>query len=317
MNKSWGRGTANLATETLARAAHLYFILGLTQAEVAKRLGITRFKVHRLLSQARETGMVRIEIDVPFTDRLNLEATLMDRYELTAAYICPSDETEEIPLSAVIGQYSSGVVSNLLREGQTITTSWGKTLRSLATTIETGSVQNLSVVSMIGSLSTRSSQDKYEAATVLANRLGAECFYLPGPIFCDSIEAKQAIDAQPAVQLAKQMAQSADIALMSIGGREMSSIRESGVTSEEAYALAVAAGSVGNFLGRFVDAEGRPMDHPLNSLCLGIGPDDISEIPVRVLCAGGAHKIDAIRGALRRKAATIFVTDEKTARSLI
>ena len=55
---------------------------------------------------------------------------------------------------------------------------------------------------MIGSLSTRTDQDKYEAATVLAERLGAEGFYLPGPILCDTVAAKEAIIAQPAAQIA-------------------------------------------------------------------------------------------------------------------
>lgn len=316
MNRSWGRASPNGATETIARAAHLYYVLGLTQAEVAKRLNITRFKVHRMLNQARETGMVRIEIDVPFTERLKMEASLIDAYGLAAAFVCPSDETESTPLSTVIGQYAGGVVADLLSDGLTIATSWGSTLRALATSIDPSSAQQLTVVSMIGSLSTRSSQDRYEAATILADRIGAECFYLPGPILCDSMDAKQAIDAQPVVQMAMDKARNADIALLSIGGTEMSSIRDAVVTDEQTYIEARNAGAIGNFLGRFIGKDGAVLDHSLNSLCLGIGPEEIRNIPVRVLCAGGATKVEAIRAVLRRDSATILVTDEATARAL-
>ncbi len=316
MTKHWGRAVPNAASETLARAAHLYYVLGLTQAEVAKRLSITRFKVHRLLAQARETGMVRIEIDVPFAERLELEAALMERYGLTAAFVCPSDETEDMPLPIVIGQYASGIVNDLLRDGQTVATSWGSTLLALARSIDPGAVQQLSVVSMIGSLSTRSSQDKYEAASVLADRIGAECFYLPGPILCDNVDAKKAIESQPVVQTAMKKAKEADVALLSIGGSEMSSLRLAGVASEADYDSATKAGAIGNFLGRFIGKDGAVIDHPLNALCLGIGPEDIRQIPVRVLCAGGKHKVAAIGAVLRREAATILVTDEDTAKAL-
>ena len=317
MNKYWGRSSPNAATETMARAAHLYYVLGLTQAEVAKRLNITRFKVHRMLTQAREMGMVRIEIDVPFTERLRIEASLIETYGLSAAFVCPSEESDTISLSAVIGQYASGVVADLLRDGLTVATSWGATLRALANSIDPGTAQHLTVVSMIGSLSTRSSQDKYEAASVLADRLGAECFYIPGPILCDSVEAKQAIDAQSVVQTAMAKARNADIALLSVGGTEMSSMRNALVTGHENFDAVIKAGAVGNLLGRFIGKDGAVLDHPLNALCLGIGPDDIRQIPVRVLCAGGPKKETAIRSVLRRGAATILVTDEETARALL
>ncbi|MCP4380284.1 MAG: sugar-binding transcriptional regulator [Hyphomicrobiales bacterium] len=317
MNRPWGKGSVGSGYETLARVAHLYYVLGYTQAEIAKRIGITRFKVHRLLVQARERGMVRIEIDVPFTARLDLESMLVSRFGLGSAFVCPSEESDDVPLSEVIGQYAAMVCASLLRDGQTIATSWGSTLRALATSVDPGAAQDIAVVSMIGSLATRSSQDRYEAASVLADRLSAECFYLPGPILCDSAEAKEAINAQPTTRLAIERAANADIAFLSIGGRSMSSLRECGMLSDRDYEEAKAAGAIGNLLGRFIGEDGKPIDHPLNTLCVGIGPEEIRGIPCRVMCAGGERKVDVIRAVLRREQATILVTDEQTAHALV
>lgn len=320
MNKSSGRlsvAQGGDADEMLARVAHHYYVLNLTQNEIAKRLGITRFKVHRLLAQARERGMVRIEIDVPFTGRLELESDLMQRFDLESAFVCPSDISDDVPLSEIIGQYAASVVAGRIKDGMTIATSWGRTLRSLANALEPGGAQDLSVVSMLGGLATRSSQDKYEAATVLAARLGAECFYLPGPILCDSVAARRAIDSQPAAELVKSRVAHADIALLSTGGKGMSSIRDAEVLSDELYAEVVAAGAIGNFLGRFIDAEGRPIEHEINSLAVGTGPDEIAGVPCRILCAGGSEKTVAIRAILTRKYASVLVTDDQTARALL
>ncbi len=317
MNKARARNMAQDADESLARAAHLYYMLGLTQADVAKRLGITRFKVHRLLAQARAQGMVRIEIDVPFAARLELEVALVNRFGLSAAFVCPSEDSREVTLADIIGQYAATVCAELLNDGQTIAMSWGATLRALALGMDPQAAQNLSVISMIGSLSTRSNQDKFEAASVLAERLKAECFYLPGPMFCDSIEAKKVINAQPAVQEVMNRARAADVALLSVGGEEMNSLRDAGILVETAYESAVDAGAIGNFLGRFIKADGMPADHELNRVCIGIGPDDIGAIPERVLCAGGEDKVSALHALLRRAMATVLVTDQATATALL
>jgi DNA-binding transcriptional regulator LsrR (DeoR family) len=303
--------------DSIARVAHQYYVLGLTQADIAKRLGITRFKTHRMLAQARERGMVRVQLNVSSASRLALEDRLAERFHLDAVYVCPSDTTAGFPLAAVIGHYAASIVAPLIVDGMTIAVSWGATLRALATALEPITAQNLSVVPLLGSLATRSTIDRYEASSVLAQRLNAECFYLPGPILCDSPATKAAIDAQPVIRETMAKAREAGMALLSIGGTTMSSLFDSGVLSAEDREAAVSAGAIGNLLGRFIDGHGREIDHPLNRLCLGVGPDEIRGIPVRVLCAGGPNKVAAMGGTLRRGVATMLVTDEVTAQSLL
>ena len=46
----------------LARAARLYFIEGLSQKEVADKMQTTRSNVSRMLTAARERGVVQIRI---------------------------------------------------------------------------------------------------------------------------------------------------------------------------------------------------------------------------------------------------------------
>jgi DNA-binding transcriptional regulator LsrR (DeoR family) len=303
--------------DAIARVAHQYHVLGLTQADIAKRLGITRFKAHRMLAQARERGMVRIKLDVSSASRLALEDRLVERFGLDTAYVCPSDSTPEFPLSAVIGHYAASIVAPLIADGMTIAVSWGLTLRALAVALEPLPVQNLSVVPLVGSLATRSSIDRYEACSVLAQKLNAECYYLPGPILCDSEATREAISAQPVIRETQSKARAASLALLSIGGYTMSSMFDAGVLSAEDRASAVAAGAVGNLLGYFIGADGRLIDHPLNRRSLGIGPEGIRDVPVRVLCAGGPNKVDAIIGALRNRLVTTLVTDETTAMSVL
>ena len=45
------------------RVAWLYFMEGLTQADIAAKLGITRLRANRLLGEARESGLVNIQVN--------------------------------------------------------------------------------------------------------------------------------------------------------------------------------------------------------------------------------------------------------------
>ena len=73
--------------EFLTRLAWLYFVGGLTQAEVAAQLGITRLRVNRGLAAARARGLARVELDSPFAAALDLQAQLVARFGLRDALI--------------------------------------------------------------------------------------------------------------------------------------------------------------------------------------------------------------------------------------
>lgn len=307
----------NLSDEGLARAAHLYYVLGMTQAEVAARLGVTRFKINRMLSVARERGMVRIEVNVPYTKRFDLERALERRFDLDACFICPADTTEEAPLSSVIGNYAATAISETIESGMTVATSWGQTLRSLALSINPEVARDVVVTNMLGALTSQTDLDRFDAAATLAARLRAECLYIPGPIICDSVITRDAIHSQPAAQRAMDRARKADLALLSVGGFGMSSLRHASIITDEQYESAIKAGAIGNFLGHFIDTNGKPVKHALNECAVGIGPEGVMSIPRRILCAGGKNKLAAIQVVLDCRYANALVTDEQTATSLL
>src|ERR1700739_3331505 len=59
--------SANRPSEVVlaARVARQFYIEGVSKVDIADQLGISRFRVARLLDSARESGLVRIEIGLP------------------------------------------------------------------------------------------------------------------------------------------------------------------------------------------------------------------------------------------------------------
>src|SRR5260370_35745555 len=71
-------GFAGLAPAELVRAASIarrFFIEGRSKSEIAAEFGLSRFKVARILDEARAAGIVHIEIQLP----AGLDASLAHR----------------------------------------------------------------------------------------------------------------------------------------------------------------------------------------------------------------------------------------------
>jgi DNA-binding transcriptional regulator LsrR (DeoR family) len=74
---------------------------------------------------------------------------------------------------------------------------------------------------------------------------------------------------------------------------------------------------VGDIGGRFFDADGLQIAHPVNGRVIALDLEDFVKIPVRVVAAAGPSKVEAIAAALRGDLATVLVTDVATAHALL
>src|SRR5205814_5502881 len=77
------------------RVARQFYLEGVSKVDIADRLGISRFRVARLLDSARDAGMVRIEIGLPGGSLdAGLSVELCSAFGLSNAFVFnfPDDE---------------------------------------------------------------------------------------------------------------------------------------------------------------------------------------------------------------------------------
>ena len=104
----------------MAEVARLYYVRDLTQQDIADRLGVSRFKVLRLLEQARAEGVVRFEIDeaAPVDD--DLSRALEERYDLETALVVDDVSTAAATL-----------LPRMLSPDDVLGVAWGETLAAI------------------------------------------------------------------------------------------------------------------------------------------------------------------------------------------
>jgi DNA-binding transcriptional regulator LsrR (DeoR family) len=298
------------------RAAWYYFIGGLTQQEIADRLGLTRLRVNKIVGQARADGLVRIEIQMPFASCVALEEKLKARFALDEVSVVPTVPDPDTQ-QQVIGEAAGLMLEPLLKDGIGLGVGWGRTLREAARRMRSHRHPSSWVTSLMGGLTRGSGTNTFEVATEFARLLGAECYYVAAPIYCPSVESRSTLLTHYGLAEVMRRAREANIALLACGDLSSRSLLAStNIVSENIDELR-AAGAVGDILGTFLDEYGRAVNHPLNQRVMALNPQELKAYPVSILASGGIGKLTIIRGILNARYIRRLVTDESVAEALL
>lgn len=305
--------------ESLAiRAAWLHYVGGLTQAAVAKRLGLTSVKTHRLIAKAVAEGAVKVSIDGSITECVELENQLLERFDLKQCIVAPDLGEEGIPLKT-LGQAGASFLRNKLAAGQHITIglALGRALAAVVDQLPRMETPDVRFVSLLGGLTRDYSINRDDVLHWIAAKTGAPSYTMPVPLLANSVEDKQVLLAQKGVKEVFTMANHADLKLIGIGTvAQTAQLVASGPIKPEEIVEIARAGAVGEAMGHFFDEQGRVIETALSARMLSVSLDEGFSGEV-IAIAGGDEKVEAIQAVLQGKLLTGLITDENTARSLL
>lgn len=311
-------------TEDLAvQVAWLSYIGGLTQAEIAKRLFLSRAKVHRLITEAHQAGYVHVFIDRAPERLITLEDSIREQFGLVQCVVVPNVEAPGArkgnvkAVASAAARYIHGRVTS--GEVKSLGVSWGRSLSEIAKALPRGNFPDLSLVSLMGSLTLQAAINPFDVIYRLSDTTGGQGFFLPAPFIADSVEDKRVLMAQRSVQDALDRARGVDLCCLGIGAinDEQPMFAESmGLLSTRDRDVLQAAGAEGELVGQFLDAQGRLVDNPLNQRTIGLSLDELRSLDVLGV-AGGAHKATAITAVLHSGVLKRLIIDETAANAIV
>ncbi|MFO1150635.1 MAG: sugar-binding transcriptional regulator [Alsobacter sp.] len=301
--------------QTIARVAWYYYVGGMTQQEIADRLGLTRLRVNRIVGQARADGSVRIEVKLPLASCVALEERLKARYGLDDVSVVPHIDDPDL-LQQSIGEAAGIMLDPLLRDGVGLGVGWGRTLRAAVRTLTARRFQESWVVSLMGGLTRGSGTNTFEVATEFSRNLGGDCYYVAAPIYCPSVESRSTLLTHYGLAEVMRRAREADVAIVAVGDLSSRSLLASTHIVSENLEELRRAGAVGDILGTFLDEYGRPIDHSLNRRVMALAPGELKAIPSSILASGGENKLAIVRAVLNAGYIRRLVTDERVAAGL-
>jgi len=305
----------------VTRVARMYYLDGLKQAQIAERLSISQAGISRLLTRAREEGVVRISVEAPRGTFPELEERLCRLYGLAEAVVADCAEDREEQILARIGEAAAHYVETTLQAGEVIgISSWSESLLRMVDNIHPLSrIAAESVVQILGGMGNPAVQAHANALTTrLARLTHARPMLLATQGVAGSVEARQALLADAFVQQTVAEFDRITMALVGIGAVEPSKLlADSGnvFTASELAELA-RLGAVGDVCLRFFDSAGQAVASSVDARVIGIPIEALRRVRRVVGVAGGRRKIPALRGVLRAGVVSVLITDSFTAAAL-
>ena len=109
------RGPAQLVLT--ASVARRYYLDGRSKVEIAEEFSLSRFKVARLLDDARSSGLVRIEIGHPGVVDVELSARLMEALGLTHCVVTDTPDDHPATLREHLGAAAAELLTEIVTTG--------------------------------------------------------------------------------------------------------------------------------------------------------------------------------------------------------
>ena len=312
------RGAHDDEADLCVRAAWLHYGAGLTQGEVAARLGVPNVKAHRLIARANKLGLVRISIDGPIAACVALEERLCAKFGLGLCQVAPDLDDEPLPLRT-LSLIGSRYLGAAMQSGEhaVIGFGHGRTLAACAAALPRLSAPGVKLVSLLGGLTRRFATTPFDVIHRLVERTGAEAYVLPLPFYANTIEDRAVLLEQRGVRPVVEMGIDATLRLVGVGTMEAdASMLKTGMVEREDFEQARNAGGVGEVLGHIFSARGARVETELSARTLSMPFEEIGRQKT-VAIAGGRSKIEPIRGVLASGLIHGLITDERTAHALL
>jgi DNA-binding transcriptional regulator LsrR (DeoR family) len=263
-------------------------------------------------------GLIRVRVDHPIANCLDLAARLRSRFALDLVEVVPSDPSST---STTIGiaEAAAAEIERWLRKPEPIVLAigTGRTLKAAIEQLPPMECPQHKVVSLTGNISPDGSAAFYNVIFTMADRIKARSFPMPLPVIASSPQEKEMLLSQPMIQPTLDLAARADVTFIGIGDLgPRAPLYEDGFISDTELKALQKAGGIAEIVGWVFDREGRLIE--------GITNDRVSSAPLPsrekslvVALAMGEKKLPGILAAVNRRLVNGLITDERTAEGLL
>ena len=314
----------------MVQCLELYYRQGESQKDIARTLGVSAATVSRLLKRAYDDGFVRVELDLPRTQAL--ETALVQRYGLRDAVVVTSGGRGDI--REELGVAAAAYFEKIATHGMRIGLSCGFTLYQTVHALRERRLRDLVLYPLSGESTLKLvdiSPNTLVGMVAAKYRPHVTAYALPVQHLQSArqlLRERRRLLRDPEIRRIYAGAQDVDIALAGIG---LIGDQTPGFCAlAEAYGVTVKRlrqlGVVGEINYQPFDADGRVIDRPelraLVQRVLAVDGPHLQSLSRRedrwvIAVAGGAGKLEAVRGALRGRFMNVLVTDQDVAAALL
>lgn len=303
--------------DIVVETAWLYYEDGLNQNEIAAALDVSRATVVNYLQLARERGYVQVRLSHEAFTGHRLAMALREAFGLTAAFVLPQRESMPDVGSRIV-RGAADWLPTLLAPGDRLGVAWGKTIYDVAECLEQRTIDDLTVLQLVGSMATPYGFSADVCSSNVARKLGATCVNLHVPAILSDARIARTLREESLIAAQFEAMNSFNKTLFAVGScTEDSHVVSSGVATKQELAWYLGQGAVGVLCGRFIDRSGAHIEGPLDDRMMAVELDRLRQREAGILVVAGSERVAAAVAAIRGGYVTHLVTGEASAEAML
>lgn len=299
----------------MVEVARQYFLHDRSKVQIAEAFGLSRFKVARLLDQAREQGVVTIRINDGGLPVPELAERLQRALRLRRAVVIETHEDDPDEARRLVGAAAADLLGQTLREGEVVGMAWGRTLTAMSASMP--ALPRVDVVQLTGAIGADLEVSPVEVIRRFALRSGGSARPIFAPLVVGDARTAEALRRQPDVAQALRMHDTVNTAVVAVGSWEPPNSQLYSALSVADRERLRAAGVRAEIAAILVADTGEVVAPEFAELCVSIQADQLRRVPRVVAVAGGADKALAVAAVARSRLCTELVTDRALAEAVL
>lgn len=303
----------------MVKVCKLYYVDDMKQEDIAKKLGISRPTISRLLKDAKEAGIVKIQIVSPFaSDYSDLEKSLELKYGLKNVIVV-GDQTDDDSLKQELGREAAYYLERILKPKDVVGLSMGTTLRYIPQHVTSRKESKFTFVPLLGGVGQANIEiHPNQIVMDIANVFGGSYMLLHAPAVVSDPNLIKSFSQELGIKNVMEMIKKVNVAVVGLGALvdENSTMMATGYYDQNDIEHMKQKNAVGDICMQTYNADGEAQDFESNKKVIGYPIENLRKIETVIAVAGGKSKLNAIKGAIKGGYINVLITNYSNAAEL-
>ncbi|HKN52120.1 MAG TPA: sugar-binding domain-containing protein [Amycolatopsis sp.] len=302
----------------LATVARRFYVQGRSKLEIADEFGVSRFKVARMLDAAMETGLVRVEFDLPAPIDLALSDEIRAAYRLDHALVlerAAEREPREVA-RARIGALAARLLEEIAVPEDVIGLAWARSVNAM-----TEAVRELPRCPIVQLCGVQAGMDMRGRSVETVSRVtsvsGGDSYPIFAPLVLPDRRTTETLRRQPGIAETFGQFKNLTKAVVSIGAWQPNESTVYDALDEAERAAIAARGATAEVAARLFDASGNALSTGLAHHVLAINHEELMAVPEVIALGYSRPKAAAVDAVLRSGMVSTLITDAACATPLL
>jgi len=306
------RATAREAV-LMANVGRRFYLHGESKQEIAQVLGLSRFRVARILERALEEHIVRIEVGLPGQHDAALRLELEQRYNLRHVVVLDVAEEPERDLLLKLGRAAIELLGELTTADDVVGLASARPLLGIREDVD--AFPACTVVQLTGAISRPDALDIIQSIREVTRVGGGRPYVYYAPLFGIALAAD--LKNNPDVARAFELVPKITVAVLGIGAWAPGRSTIYAVVPQGEREAAVESGVHAEVAGIYLDEHGRPVNPSIQKHTLAPSFEELVTVPIRIGINFGPGKASATRAAILGGLINSLITHRSAAEELL